>query len=167
MVAGVASLASTTTANVPMYIQDYGSNYAPGTATHALTIYRAPSHALVFGAGTVNWSWALDSHHDEQGSTPDPIIQQATINLLADMDAQPATIMAGVTQCIMLSLSMVVIAALVGADGLGKPVVRALNQVNIPMGFEAGLAIVLLAIVLDRVLSARQAHKLIEARDEA
>ena len=61
------------------------------------------------------------------------------------------TIMAGITQCIMLSLSMVVIAALVGADGLGKPVVRALNSVNVSMGFEAGLAIVVLAIILDRV----------------
>jgi glycine betaine/proline transport system permease protein len=61
------------------------------------------------------------------------------------------TIMAGLTQCIMLSLSMVVIAALVGAGGLGKPVVRALNTVNIAQGFEAGLAIVLLAILLDRV----------------
>jgi len=50
-----------------------------------------------------------------------------------------------------LSLSMVVIAALVGADGLGKPVVRALNSVNIAKGFEAGLAIVLVAILLDRV----------------
>jgi glycine betaine/proline transport system permease protein len=61
------------------------------------------------------------------------------------------TIMAGLTQCIMLSLSMVVIAALVGAGGLGRPVVRALNTVNIAQGFEAGLAIVLLAILLDRV----------------
>jgi glycine betaine/proline transport system permease protein len=64
--------------------------------------------------------------------------------------AMPA-IMTGLTQCIMLSLSMVVIAALVGADGLGKPVVRALNTVNVARGFEAGLAIVLLAIVLDRI----------------
>jgi glycine betaine/proline transport system permease protein len=62
------------------------------------------------------------------------------------------TIMAGVTQCIMLSLSMVVIAALVGANGLGKPVVRALNTVNIAMGFEAGLCIVILAILLDRLV---------------
>jgi glycine betaine/proline transport system permease protein len=55
------------------------------------------------------------------------------------------------TQTIMLSLSMVVIAALVGADGLGKPVVRALNTVNVSMGFQAGLCIVILAIILDRM----------------
>ena len=61
------------------------------------------------------------------------------------------TIMAGLTQCIMLSLSMVVIAALIGANGLGRPVVRALNTVNIPLGLEAGLAIVILAIILDRM----------------
>lgn len=61
------------------------------------------------------------------------------------------TIMAGLTQCIMLSLSMVVIAALIGANGLGRPVVRALNTVNIPLGLEAGLAIVVLAIILDRM----------------
>lgn len=62
------------------------------------------------------------------------------------------TIMAGLTQCIMLSLSMVVIASLVGADGLGVPVLRALNTVNIAKGFEAGLAIVIVAILLDRVM---------------
>ena len=61
-------------------------------------------------------------------------------------------IMAGLTQTIMLSLSMVVIAALVGADGLGIPVVRALNTVNIALGFEAGFVIVVVAILLDRLL---------------
>lgn len=66
------------------------------------------------------------------------------------------SIMLGFTQCIMLSLSMVVIAALVGADGLGTPVVRALNTVNIAQGFESGIAIVILAIVLDRTLSLRK-----------
>ncbi|GAB4370129.1 MAG: choline ABC transporter permease subunit [Kiloniellaceae bacterium] len=69
------------------------------------------------------------------------------------------TIMAGLTQCIMLSLSMVVIAALVGADGLGKPVVRALNTVNIARGFEAGLAIVIVAILLDRLCKQRDAKQ--------
>ncbi|MAC47078.1 MAG: choline ABC transporter permease subunit [Oceanospirillum sp.] len=68
-----------------------------------------------------------------------------------ELPAAMPNIMAGGTQCIMLSLSMVVIAALVGADGLGKPVVRALNTVNISQGFEAGLAIVLVAIILDRL----------------
>jgi len=65
------------------------------------------------------------------------------------------TIMAGVTQCIMLSLSMVVIAALVGAGGLGTPTVRALAQSNVSLGVEAGLAIVIVAIGLDRVLKQR------------
>ena len=64
-------------------------------------------------------------------------------------------IMAGLTQTIMLSLSMVVIAALVGADGLGVPTLRALNQVNIAKGFEVGLAIVVIAIILDRMFRGR------------
>jgi glycine betaine/proline transport system substrate-binding protein len=68
-----------------------------------------------------------------------------------ELPSAATTILAGVTQCIMLSLSMVVIAALVGAGGLGVPVVRALNSVQIGMGFEAGFAIVLLAIILDRI----------------
>jgi glycine betaine/proline transport system permease protein len=68
------------------------------------------------------------------------------------------TIMAGLTQCIMLSLSMVVIAALVGAGGLGKPVVRALNTVNIAQGFEAGLAIVLDRLVKQPAAATRNAQ---------
>ncbi|MFU0507123.1 choline ABC transporter permease subunit [Pseudaminobacter sp. NGMCC 1.201702] len=68
-----------------------------------------------------------------------------------ELPAALPTIMAGLTQCIMLCLSMVVIAALIGANGLGKPVVRALNSVNIPLGLEAGLAIVIVAIMLDRM----------------
>jgi glycine betaine/proline transport system permease protein len=61
-------------------------------------------------------------------------------------------IMTGLNQTIMLSLSMVVIAALVGADGLGVPVVRALNSVNTALGFESGIVIVIVAIMLDRML---------------
>ncbi len=61
-------------------------------------------------------------------------------------------IMAGLNQTIMLSLSMVVIAALVGADGLGVPVIRALNSVNTALGFESGFIIVVVAIMLDRIL---------------
>ncbi|MDK2776265.1 MAG: choline ABC transporter permease subunit [Pseudomonadota bacterium] len=76
-----------------------------------------------------------------------------------ELPAAASSIAAGVTQCIMLSLSMVVIAALVGADGLGKPVVRALNTVDIASGFEAGLAIVLLAILLDRLFKQPEAVK--------
>nr|MDJ0827209.1 ABC transporter permease subunit [Rhodobacter sp.] len=65
-------------------------------------------------------------------------------------------IMTGLNQTIMLSLSMVVIAALVGADGLGVPVVRALNQVNTALGFESGFIIVVVAIMLDRMLRVEQ-----------
>ena len=78
-------------------LQDYGSTYASGTATHHLTLYRAPSGALVFGAGTVQWSWGLDGHHDGGTTTPDVRMQQATVNLLADMGVQPATLQSGLT----------------------------------------------------------------------
>jgi glycine betaine/proline transport system permease protein len=76
-----------------------------------------------------------------------------------ELPAAMPTIMAGLTQCIMLSLSMVVIATLIGAPSLGNPVNRALNNRNIPLGIEAGLAIVILAIILDRVLSVRSGER--------
>jgi len=61
------------------------------------------------------------------------------------------TIMAGVNQSIMLALSMVVTASLVGAPGLGADVYRAVSQINVGQGFEAGLSIVIIAIILDRL----------------
>ncbi|KAF0675411.1 ABC glycine betaineL-proline transporter inner membrane subunit [Profundibacterium mesophilum KAUST100406-0324] len=93
-------------------------------------------------------------------STPRPLIEAAQAfgatrrQLLWKVELPSAIpqIMAGLNQTIMLSLSMVVIAALVGADGLGVPVVRALNQVNTALGFESGFIIVVVAIMLDRML---------------
>ncbi len=61
------------------------------------------------------------------------------------------TIMAGVNQCIMLALSMTVIASMIGAGGLGYQVLVGIQRVDIGMGFEAGLAIVILAIIFDRI----------------
>lgn len=61
------------------------------------------------------------------------------------------TIMAGINQSIMLSLSMVVIASLVGAPGLGAIVFRAVTQIKVGLGFEGGLALVIIAIMLDRI----------------
>ncbi|WP_344008598.1 ABC transporter permease, partial [Isoptericola halotolerans] len=64
------------------------------------------------------------------------------------------TIMAGVNQVIMLALSMAVVAGLVGAGGLGAEVARAISRVDVALGFEAGLAVVILAIYLDRLTGA-------------
>ncbi|HEY2041037.1 MAG TPA: DUF4082 domain-containing protein [Jatrophihabitans sp.] len=86
---------STTTGATDQYLQDFGTVVAPGTTTHHITLYRAPSGALVFGAGTIQWCWGLDSDHDGTQSPADPRMQQATINLFADMGAQPATLMSG------------------------------------------------------------------------
>ena len=82
------------------------------------------------------------------GSTPGRILRQIQLPL-----AMP-TIMAGVNQVIMLSLSMVVIAGFVGAGGLGQPVVQALSSIDVALGFEAVLSVVILAMFLDRVTSA-------------
>jgi hypothetical protein len=92
---GVIRLSSTT-ADVNGLLLDYGSSYGPGPATHHLTLYRHNSGALVFGAGTVQWSWGLDATHDNNAgaptSGPDVRMQQATVNLFADMSVQPASL---------------------------------------------------------------------------
>jgi hypothetical protein len=85
---------STTTLSVSTYLLD---NYTIGNgiATHHLSLYRASSGALVFGAGTVFWSWGLDADHSAPGTPTDPNMQQATVNVLADMGVQPATSQSG------------------------------------------------------------------------
>ena len=100
-------------------------------------------------------------------SIPRPMIEAgesfgATRNQLlwkVELPAALPSIMAGLTQCIMLSLSMVVFATLIGAPSLGNPVNKALANRNIPLGIEAGLALVVLAIILDRVLAVRSGAK--------
>lgn len=82
------------------------------------------------------------------GASPGRILRQIQLPL-----AMPS-IMAGVNQVIMLSLSMVVIAGMVGAGGLGGQVVQSLNRIDVGLGFEAGLSVVILAILLDRITGA-------------
>jgi glycine betaine/proline transport system permease protein len=126
----------------------FGIGMVPGLIATAIFVVPAPIRMTHLGIS----------------STPTHLIEAAEAfgatkrQLLWKVELPYATpqIMAGLTQTIMLSLSMVVIAALVGADGLGVPVVRALNSVNIGMGFEAGLVIVLVAIILDRLLRATE-----------
>ena len=99
--AGLIRLSETTVDNVA-YVQDWGSVYDSGSATHHMTLYRSPSGALVFSAGSAQYSWGLDDLHtyfttpsgrvrpDPMGAVP--AIQQATVNLLADMDVQPGSL---------------------------------------------------------------------------
>ena len=80
-----------------LYLLDHGSSYGPGNTVQRITLYRHTSGALVFATGSYQWSWGLDAHHDRTnlGSTTDIRMQQATVNLFADMGVQPATMMAG------------------------------------------------------------------------
>lgn len=88
---------SSTTGPTPEYLRDFGRQVSPGTTTHNLTLYRAASGALVFSAGTIQWAWGLDSVHDGIQSPADPAMQQATLNLFADMGVLPATVQSGLS----------------------------------------------------------------------
>jgi hypothetical protein len=90
---GLLRLSSTVATGVDI-LQDLGSTYGLGTATHALTLYKHSSGALVFGAGTIQWAWGLDDVHDRAGTPSDIRMRQATVNLFADMGVQPNTLQA-------------------------------------------------------------------------
>ena len=124
----------------------FGLGVVPGLISTVIFALPAPVRLTQLGIASI--PKALIEAGEAFGATPLQLL------LKVELPAAAPSILAGVTQCIMLSLSMVVIAALVGAGGLGVPVVRALNTVQVGMGFEAGFAIVLLAIILDRITRA-------------
>ena len=121
----------------------FGLGVAPGLIV--TVIFAAPAPIRLTHLGITSVPKALIEAGEAFGATKRQLLWKV------ELPSALPTIMAGLTQCIMLSLSMVVIAALIGASGLGKPVVRGLNSLNIPLGIEAGLAIVILAILLDRM----------------
>ncbi|HUA88936.1 MAG TPA: choline ABC transporter permease subunit [Steroidobacteraceae bacterium] len=121
----------------------FGLGVVPGLISTVIFALPAPIRLTQLGISSV--PTALLEAGEAFGATPLQRLWKV------ELPSAAPTILAGITQCIMLSLSMVVIAALVGAGGLGAPVVRALNSVQVGMGFEAGFVIVLLAIVLDRI----------------
>ena len=98
--AGLIDLSSTTI-NAYAALYDYGATFGPATVTQNMTEYRAPSGALVFSAGTVQYAWGLDSDHDIQSASTDKNLQQATVNLFADMGVQPGSLMAGLVPATM------------------------------------------------------------------
>ncbi|NSX54548.1 choline ABC transporter permease subunit [Parasulfitobacter algicola] len=122
----------------------FGIGMVPGLI--ATVIFVLPAPIRLTHLGVTSTPRALLEAAEAFGATPTQKLWKVELPY-----ARPQ-IMAGLNQTIMLSLSMVVIAALVGADGLGVPVVRALNQVNTSLGFESGFIIVVIAIILDRML---------------
>ena len=122
----------------------FGIGMVPGLI--ATVIFVLPAPIRLTHLGVTSTPQALLEAAQAFGATPRQTLAKVELPY-----ALPQ-IMTGLNQTIMLSLSMVVIAALVGADGLGVPVVRALNQVNTALGFESGFVIVVLAILLDRML---------------
>ncbi|BCH27589.1 DUF4082 domain-containing protein [Mesorhizobium sp. L-8-3] len=83
---------SLSTVSVDTYLRDYGTRVGSADVTHSLTMYRAESGALVFGAGTVFWSWGLDDQHEGAATPVDPNVRQAMVNMFADMGIQPSTL---------------------------------------------------------------------------
>ncbi|WP_193177406.1 choline ABC transporter permease subunit [Oricola nitratireducens] len=122
----------------------FGIGMVPGLIATVIFVVPAPIRLTHLGVSST--PEPLLEAADAFGATPSQKLWKVELPY-----ALPQ-IMAGLNQTIMLSLSMVVIAALVGADGLGVPVVRALNSVNTSLGFESGFIIVVLAIMLDRML---------------
>ncbi|MEM7643925.1 MAG: choline ABC transporter permease subunit [Pseudomonadota bacterium] len=122
----------------------FGIGMVPGLIATVIFVLPAPIRLTALGVAST--PLPLLEAARAFGATPRQVLWKVELPY-----ALPQ-IMAGLTQTIMLSLSMVVIAALVGADGLGVPVVRALNQVNTSLGFESGIVIVVVAIMLDRML---------------
>ncbi len=96
--AGLIRLSDTTLNVNGFYLQDYGSTYGAGIANHAMTLYRHASGALVFGAGTVQWTLGPRRQPRRRGRPGwTRAMQQATVNLFADMGVQPLTLSAGLT----------------------------------------------------------------------
>lgn len=89
--AGLINL-SLSSVSVDTYLRDYGSTIGSAVANHSLTMYRAASGALVFGAGTVFWSWGLSDNHQGPTTSTDRNVQQAMVNMFADMGIQPTTL---------------------------------------------------------------------------
>ncbi len=90
---GSIRLSSTTVSGVEVFTDLGSTTKFNETATHNMTLYRAPSGALVFGSGTVQWAWGLDNFNES--ATVNRNMQQATVNLFADMGLQPATLLPG------------------------------------------------------------------------
>lgn len=94
---GLFHLSTRPVSTSSLFLLDEGSSYGAGSGFHHMTLHRHTSGALVFSAGSYQWAWGLDAAHDRPlvGPTTDLRMQQATVNLLADMDAQPATLRPG------------------------------------------------------------------------
>ena len=122
----------------------FGIGMVPGLLATVIFVLPAPIRLTHLGISSTPGT--LIEAATACGATPGQVLRKV------ELPSAFPQIMAGLNQTIMLSLSMVVIAALVGADGLGVPVVRALNTIDTALGFESGLVIVVLAIVLDRML---------------